>query len=167
MGRGGARNRTGKRTPDPKSARSELRGVRFGKLPRDGWDQEPPKFPLTYSTARERSVWKEIWTTPQAAAWSTEPWRWSTIALYVRTRVRYEDRESSAALGTIMIRLQDQIGLTPAGLRENQWEIEEAPGTRPTAAVEGEGDTPPAPAAPAPPAAASVRGRLKIVPHGA
>lgn len=160
MAKGGARNRTGKRLPDPKSARSELRGVRFGKLPRDGYKGDPPKFPLTYSTARERTVWKEVWTTPQAEAWATEPWRWPTIAMYVRARVRFEDKESSAAVGTIMIRLQDQIGLSPAGMRENMWEIEEAPGTRPAAEPEKpeEGK-----ATPTPPAPSSVRDRLKIV----
>lgn len=160
MPRGGARNRSGP-PKDPKSARSDKLGVRFGRLPRGGFTGRPPAWPLsTPATTAERKVWVQVWRTPQAAAWVTEPWRHPTVAMYVRTRVRFEADDAPAALGTIMVRLADQIGLTPAGLRENGWEIEEAPSTR-TA------ETDPTPKkVPQPPPSTPLRARLKVVPSG-
>lgn len=43
--------------------------------------------------------------------------------MYTRWSVRMEDVEANAALVGQVIRLGDQIGLTPAGLRENGWKI--------------------------------------------
>lgn len=52
-----------------------------------------------------------------------------------------EDPEAPAAVGNVVVRLADQIGMTPAGLIENGWRIAEqgepasrevnTPGTRP------------------------------------
>jgi hypothetical protein len=68
-------------------------------------------------------VWAEAWSTPQAAAWAVEPWRWRAVAMWVRWSVRMEAEDASAALGNVVIRYADQIGLTPAGLKENGWKI--------------------------------------------
>lgn len=168
-GHGGARNRSGP-PPDPSSGRSERRlkagekilGQRFGRLPRGGFTGRLPAWPLSTTSAREREVWKQAWRTPQAAAWATEPWRHRSVALWVRATVRCEDPTVPAAMLTATIRLADQIGLTPAGLRENGWEIEEAPGSRAAA----EAATPPGPGPAAPPAPAPgtpLRDRLKVV----
>lgn len=106
-------------------------GQRFGQLPRTGFTGRVPAWPLTTSaTARERKVWKWAWRTPQAAAWSTEPWRHRTIAMWCRLSVRCEEPDASAASISALVRLAEQIGLTPAGLRLNRWEIQESPGTR-------------------------------------
>jgi hypothetical protein len=43
--------------------------------------------------------------------------------MYVRWSVRMEDAEANAALVSQVIRLGDQIGMTPAGLKENGWQI--------------------------------------------
>jgi hypothetical protein len=99
-------------------------------LPRAGFTGRVPAWPLSPASTREREVWKQIWRTPQAAAWSTEPWRHRTVGLYVRATVRCEASDAPASLLTAAIRLADQIGLTPAGLRENGWELEELPGSR-------------------------------------
>lgn len=129
MPSGGARNRSGP-SKDPNSERSEQLGVRFGKLPRGGYTGRPPAWPLTTPASKpEREVWAKAWKTPQAAAWATEPWRWRTVALWVRWSVRMEDADATAAVATAARQLADQIGLTPAGLAENRWEIEEAPTT--------------------------------------
>lgn len=161
MPSGGARNRTGRRQPDPKSARSDRLGVRFGRLPRAGYTGRPPAWPLSTATTREREVWKAAWRTPQAAAWSTEPWRHRTVAMWVRWSVRAEDKDAPAAVATAALRLADQIGLSPAGLRENNWEIEEAPSS---AVVEPEAK----PAkVPQPPPAKPLKGRLQVVRDGA
>lgn len=122
MARGGARNRSGPR-PDPNSLRSAKTGYVLTALPAEGYQGEIPEFPLPDPTARETEVWRQAWRTPQAAAWSTQPWRWRTVALWVRWSVRMEDPEAGAALGNVVVRLADQIGMTPAGLKENGWAI--------------------------------------------
>ena len=65
----------------------------------------------------------DLWRTPQAAAWAREPWRHRTVALWVRTSVRCEEPDAGAALLAQVHRFADQIGLTPAGLKENGWAI--------------------------------------------
>lgn len=129
-GHGGARNRSGP-TSSPYSNRTDLKKSKglLGaiKLPPEGFQGEdfPPLFDLLpAATEREGVVWSDAWATPQAAQWISEPWRWRTIAMWVRYTVRMEDPESPAALGAVTTRFADQIGLTPAGLRENGWVIE-------------------------------------------
>lgn len=126
MSRGGARNRSGPQ-PDPRSGRSDARGFSLNALPPAGYDGEVPNFPLPSASERERSLWEWAWSTPQAYAWSEEPWRWYTVAEWVRWSVKAEAEDASAAVIAAKIRLADQIGLTPAGLKENGWKIAEPP----------------------------------------
>lgn len=122
MARGGARNRSGP-SVDPRSARSDSRGLSFQALPREGFAGAIPDFPLPTPSNRESEVWGSLWRTPQAAAWFVESWRWRTVAQYVRWSVRTEDPECPATIMGQVIRLGDQIGLTPAGMKENGWSL--------------------------------------------
>lgn len=149
MTRGGARNRSGP-LPDPNSGRSERRGIKLNALPSDGYDGAVPEWPLpkrfvyyvasdangkptrnldedaTEATAaRESELWEWAWSTPQAWAWSqpSESWRLMTVAMWVRTFVLCESSEATAADKGSLHRFADQIGMTPAGLRENGWAI--------------------------------------------
>lgn len=121
MTKGGARNRSGPQV-DPRSGRSDSRGLKFTALPSEGFDGDVPEFDLPDATDRELEVWADLWATPQAAAWAAESWRIRTVALYCRWSVRSEGDVPAAFLGQVH-RLGDQIGLTPAGLRENGWAI--------------------------------------------
>lgn len=122
MPRGGARNRSGPQ-PDPTSGRSDRRGLSFVQLPAEGYSGDVPDFPLPRPTARERALWAKVWAYPQASAWARESWRHETIAMYVRWKVKAEQAKATAAAVAAATRLADQIGLTPAGLRENGWAI--------------------------------------------
>lgn len=146
MTRGGARNRSGPQK-DPNSARSDRNGVAFETLPAAGYDGDPPPFPLMprvvmrwefedkrrYQVCddeateevreRETALWEWAWRTPQAAAWARESWRWQTVAMWVRTFVICEGDGATAADKGAVHRFADQIGMTPAGLRENGWRI--------------------------------------------
>lgn len=148
MASGGARNRSGPQ-PDPASGRSDRRGLKFNQIPAGGWAGVVPEFPLpemsryrweideegkrreVYDSdltqefrSREVEVWLESWRTPQAAMWSIEAWRWQVIAEYCRLKTVVETKpDANAALVGQLHRFRDQIGLTPAGLRENGWEI--------------------------------------------
>ncbi|MDZ4322339.1 MAG: hypothetical protein U1A07_26530, partial [Phenylobacterium sp.] len=74
--------------------------------------------------SREGVVWVEAWRTPQGAAWAVESWRWPIVAEYVRLKVTVElDPGSNAALVGQLHRYREQIGLTPAGLRLNGWQV--------------------------------------------
>ena len=124
MARGGSRNRSGPQA-DENSRTSERKGYVLTALPPAGYDGEAPDFPLPAALDRELEVWAQAWTTPQACAWSSEPWRWRTVAMWCRWSVRMEADDASAALGNVVVRFADQIGLTPAGLKENGWKIAE------------------------------------------
>jgi len=143
---GGARNRSGP-ARDPNSARSEARGLSLQALPNEGFQGTIPDFPLmprrVYRTQfedgsrfevldeetteivarREAELWEWAWRTPQAAAWDLEPWRWQTVAMWVRTFVICEGDDAKAADKGALHRFADQIGLTPAGLVENGWQV--------------------------------------------
>lgn len=146
MARGGARNRSGP-SPDPTSGRSDARGVKFDALPLEGFQGEVPDFPLpsvevlseTFIDGaklkevdpgasgarndREQELWEWAWTTPQACAWALEPWRWQAVAMWVRVSALCESADATAADKGSLHRFADQIGLTPAGLKENGWAI--------------------------------------------
>lgn len=149
MARGGARNRSGPQA-DPNSERSERRGFSLTALPAKGYAGPVPEWPLDLrivntpqtteggrtamlydqhetekANERELEVWEWAWSTPQACAWSmpSESWRLLTIAMWVRTYVICESSWATAADKSSLHRFADQIGMTPAGLRENGWEI--------------------------------------------
>lgn len=130
MARGGPRNRSGPQ-PDPMSGASARKGLSFRTLDAAGYKGQAPKFPLEMLTLREAAVWVDLWTTPQAIAWAAEPWRWRIIAMYVRLSVACEGTlgedgilmQASAAHVAQAHRFADQIGLTPAGLKENGWSV--------------------------------------------
>lgn len=146
MPSGGARNRSGPQA-DPNSGRSDRRGFSLSSLPNEGYRGEAPTWPLmrrmvhrwefedkrryqvldvdaTEAVAeREAELWEWAWRTPQAAAWARESWRWLTVANWVRTQVIIEGDEATAADKGAIHRFADQIGMTPAGLKENGWAI--------------------------------------------
>lgn len=148
MTRGGARNRSGPKGDD-ESLNAAKKGIVFDALPPEGFRGKAPEFPLPKVSEREAEVWSAAWRTPQACAWNVQPWRWSAVAMWVRWSVRLEAPDSSAALGNVVIRFADQIGMTPAGLKENGWKIAPA---RDEPRATGTTGKP-----------ASSRGRLKVV----
>lgn len=149
MSKGGARNRSGPQ-PDPESLTSARRGLTFDALDPSGFQGNAPAFPLpeviVYRwefedkrrfqvpdgdaserfSERELELWAWAWATPQAIAWSQEPWRWHAVAMWVRTATICEGSDATAADKNSLHRFADQIGLTPAGLRENGWTIRES-----------------------------------------
>lgn len=146
MPRGGARNRSGPQ-PDENSGRSDRRGLKLDALPSEGFAGEVPKYPLPPLTVwweyysdgqkvrevdekatdarrkREVELWSWAWRTPQACAWAREPWRHHSVAMWVRTSALCESSAATAADKNSLHRFADQIGLTPAGLKENGWKI--------------------------------------------
>lgn len=181
MARGGARIRSGP-PADPDSGRSDRRKFTLQSLPAEGFAGRIPAFPLArfdivhvvegeievdehaskVFRAREIALWRELWRTPQAAAWSLpeNKWRHRIVATYARHSVRIESPNVSPALMGQIHRFADQIGMTDAGLGAMGWKI----------AVTDK-DAPPSPAGPSPRAKApapkqGARTRLKVLPGG-
>lgn len=178
MTKGGARNRSGP-AADPRSERSEKRGYKLTALPSEGYSGEVPEYPLRKTSVyltyyedkkpvkeldegetefrweRELELWDWVWTSPQACAWSMQPWRWHSVAMWVRTAVVCESSAATAADKNSLHRFADQIGLTPAGLKENGWAI-----------AEDEVGARRAESSPAAPARPSSRSKLKVVVNG-
>jgi hypothetical protein len=134
---GGARIRSGPQ-PDPNSLKSDRLKRGFRALPAEGYTGEPPRFPLPGPTVREKAVWEWAWTTPQAVAWAADgAWRADMVAEWVRMKCRAEKRDAPSTVSSEALRLRHQVGLTPAGLKENGWIIaapEVAQPDQPTAA---------------------------------
>lgn len=146
MSSGGARAISGP-AKDPNSGRSLRGGVAFTSLPNEGYSGEVPKFPLprvdvflesfedgqrvrevdsAASAARyerELELWEWAWSTPQAAAWALEPWRWHSVAMWVRTAVLCESADATAADKNSLHRFAEDIGLSVAGLARNGWQV--------------------------------------------
>jgi hypothetical protein len=144
MPSGGARARSGP-DRDPNSARSEKRdGVTVLLLPSEGYRGRPPAFPMPKINRgltgdgkanraatdafrrREMDIWREIWKTPQAAAWILQSWRWPTVGEYCRIKAAVElDPDSNAALLSRLREYRNETGLSPDGLKMNGWAIAE------------------------------------------
>lgn len=122
MASGGARARSGPQ-PDPNSGRSDRRGLSMEVLPASGFDGVVPEFPLPAASGRELELWDALWRTPQAAGWADQSWRWQEIGQFVRLSVRLEDPEAPAGLYAQYRGIRTELGLSPAGLRENGWQI--------------------------------------------
>jgi hypothetical protein len=135
MAKGGARVRSGPEK-DPTSGRTEkLGGVSVTALPSEGYKKRAPAFPLPQIKretqaasksfrSREIAIWREVWKTPQAAAWSLDSWRWPTVGEFCRIKAAVElDPDSNAALLSRLREYRNEIGLSPDGLRANGWAI--------------------------------------------
>jgi len=103
----------------------------------------------------EATLWKDLWSTPQAVAWETLRWT-REVALYVRWQVLAELGDLDA--GKEARQWSDRLGLNPAAMLRNRWRIsrDEVAAQRQTR-----------PAAPAEDASGrSMRDRLKAVTGG-
>lgn len=143
------------------SLKSAQRGLAFRTLDAAGYSGEVPRFPLPASAsddaigAREVAVWETLWSYPQAAVWAEEPWRQETLAEFCRLKAIVElSPDSNAALVAQTHRYKDQLGLSPAGLKENGWKIG-APVVVEDASVKH-----------SPPRRSSSKARLKVVSGG-
>nr|DAV79595.1 MAG TPA: hypothetical protein [Caudoviricetes sp.] len=144
MASGGSRARSGP-AANPNSARSDARGVQFRVLAGINTDAQPaPRFslppmalweqlpgggrrfreePTRVRYERELALWAWAWSQPQAEVWHEQPWFQYLVAQWVRIAVSCEEENAKAGDKTAMLRLADQIGMTPAGLAMNRWQI--------------------------------------------
>lgn len=115
--------------PDPMSDRSfrrraagEALAVGWIVLPITGRTEPAPVWPLIEPSARELQLWASLWARPQATEWERLGQHFE-VALYVRRLAEVERPDSSAALGSLLIRLGEALGLTIPGLQARRWQI--------------------------------------------
>ncbi len=150
MAKGGARSRSGP-APEPNALRRIRDDGDWITLPADGRPGDPPKFPLSKPAKRELTIWKAEWTRPQAIMWERNGQE-VEVALYVRCLYEGEDRHAATSLRTLIVRMQEALGISATGLARNRWRIA-------TAAIE--------PAEPGKaPAAPSTRDRFQVIAGG-
>jgi hypothetical protein len=123
MASGGARANSGP-PPDPNALRRDRKSDAAGwtTLPNEGRKGRVPAWPLPTSTPRERNVWKELWTKPQAVMWERNG-QHHEVALYVRRLVESEAPATPVALGTLVKQLQESLGLSQPGMLRLRWRI--------------------------------------------
>lgn len=110
---------------DPKSGRSESRGLTWAVLPAHGYRGRVPGLNqfLPKPTRRHRELWKEFWAYPQACIWVKERWRYPVVAELVRLMVLTEQAECPVGVWSAIRQRRDDLGLSTAGRRQEGWEI--------------------------------------------
>lgn len=155
MPRGGARTGAG-RPPDPGSLAETIRlesgAIRTLPKARTG---AAPAWPLTRASARERTVWQQMWKRPQAIVWE-EQMSHRQVAMHVRTSVEAEAFGATAALRGLLLRQENDLLLTHASLLKAGYRISVNPTPSPTVSAK----TPAASKRQVP----SARGRLRALP---
>lgn len=96
------------------------------RLPVSGRSGEPPKWPLSKQTPRERAVWSRVWATPQAVAWEQLGW-YDEVARYCLLLATIDARKAKAIEMIEARQLADRLGLSPMSLLRLRWEIVDLP----------------------------------------
>jgi len=157
MPSGGARARSGP-APDPDSYRSQNRD--WIDLPAGGFAGEVPEFPLPRAIQfnsyfengkkvtepddgateavwdAELDLWADLWKKPQAHAWAALGLKFQ-VAAYTRAFLESVEAEASAGLKTAVLRMENELGISIMGMKQNLWRVSDGvaePVTAPAAA---------------------------------
>lgn len=95
-------------------------------LPHEGRGGNPPAWPLSVASKRERDVWRRLWKTPEALGWDRTGSDYQ-VALHVRTLVRAEQPESPIGISNLVRLQQAELGLTPGGKKTLRWRVGRPP----------------------------------------
>ncbi|WP_072914686.1 hypothetical protein [Geodermatophilus obscurus] len=85
--------------------------------------ETPPAWPLaTEPTEAEAALWHDLWTTRPAASLWPRFGLTRDVATYVQTVRAFEiGGHTNAALGGLVARMAEALGLTVAGAARNRW----------------------------------------------
>lgn len=111
--------------PDPNALRRAHDQGEWRTLPSEGRQGPPPKWPLDFSTTREREHWAREWRRPQALMWEANGQE-VEVAIYVRTLAVAEVVDASIASRNLLKQQMEQLGISQPGLRSNRWRIGDA-----------------------------------------
>lgn len=116
----GGHSRSGP-APDPTSLRSGAAGSSGGWTRMTAPPEMPPAWPLGTPTDAEAALWADLFTRPASSLWE----RFGLIheaATHVKTLLAFADGgHSNAALGGLVARQAESLGLTITGAARNRW----------------------------------------------
>lgn len=122
MPSGGARARSGP-APDPNALRRDRKDDKaWVTLPAEGFQGDVPEFPLEGFTPSEWSLWKRLWSKPQAFMWDQLQLEFE-VAAYVRAFLESVEPEASAGLKTAVLRMSAELGLSTVGMNALRWKF--------------------------------------------
>lgn len=107
---------------DPGQRRRRNAAPELVALPAEGRSGPVPTWPLSRATKSEAALWRELWATPQAAAWEQLGWT-RIVARYVRCAIQVEGTDPSTRLLAEVRQTEDRLGLTPLAMRRLGWTI--------------------------------------------
>jgi hypothetical protein len=106
----------------PSQRRRTNAALALTQLPPEGRSGDTPMWPIGRPLAAEKSIWLELWATPQSVAWERLGWT-RAVARYCRALVEAEKKDASAALLAEVRQMEDRLGLTPMSMLRLRWEI--------------------------------------------
>jgi hypothetical protein len=126
--------------PQPDSFRSGTKTSGNAWIPLTTPTEPAPVWPLGKATEQEAALWADLWSRPPASVWPQFHLT-RDVATYVRTLLAFESGgHRNAALGALVQRLADQLGLTVAGAHRNKWTYPDPAHTRPATVTALPGD---------------------------
>ncbi len=148
--------------PDPTSLRSARNGSPGGWVRMEQPPENPPAWPFGVPTDTEAAAWASLWAAPAASLWE----RFTLVneaATHVRTSLAFAaGGYSNAALGGLVARQAESLGLTVTGAARNRWSW---PAAAANAAPQRPADGPARPAVAS--GRPSARERFRVIPHDA
>ena len=125
MASGGARARSGP-APDPNAlARDRKTDRAWTNLPAEGRTGPTPAWPLAKNKKHE-TMWARLWRKPQAIMWEQMDLG-DQLAAYVLAYNESVTPQASAGLKTAVLRMEDNLGISPAGMAAQRWKIAAKP----------------------------------------
>jgi hypothetical protein len=88
------------------------------RLPAEGRRGDVPDWPFGDDAP---DLWRQLWATPQAAAWQRLGWT-RVVARYCMVLLSVEREPTAAMLGEVR-QLEDRLGLSPMAMLRLRWEI--------------------------------------------
>lgn len=83
---------------------------------------EPPSWPFEPNDLAEVDMWNRLWRKPQAFMWDRLGLG-DQVAAYVRAYLESTFPDASAGLKTAVLRMETELGISVAGMRQNGWRI--------------------------------------------
>lgn len=124
MTSGGARARSGP-APDPLSRTSLTKGREWIELPVGGCTTDAPGYPFDPDAEGAEHVldfWAKLWRKPQAMMWHRLRLE-DQVAAYAIAYLDSVKPGAAASMKTAVLRMETELGLSVAGMRQNGWII--------------------------------------------
>lgn len=119
MGSGGARGAAGRPASTTSLRYNADEWTTLGKVNKN---TKAPNFPLIAPSERETEKWRELWLTPQSTMWKQFGMQ-DEVAMFVRFFCEAELPGCPATTRTMVLRLQESLGLSMSGLNKHKWKL--------------------------------------------